>query len=259
MGRVRLKSLRLSGFKSFPDQVDLAFPSDVSAIIGPNGCGKSNLVDAILWVLGEQSPTILRLKQMGEVVFSGATRRSPAGAAEVVLTLHSDDGHWKQTGGELEVRRRVYKSGPSEYRLNGRTARLADVRDELLSVGLGTRDYSIIEQGRVGQVLSARPTDRRVLLEEAAGITRYKRRKHDAELKLEHTRQNLIRLDDVITEVDRSLRQMKRQAGQARRHQRLQDELKDTLRTLLILSSRELDTSRRECSVSYTHLRAHET
>ncbi len=248
MARVRLKSLRLSGFKSFPDQVDLAFPSDVSAIIGPNGCGKSNLVDAILWVLGEQSPTILRLKQMGEVVFSGATRRSPAGAAEVVLTLNSDDGHWKETDGELEIRRRVYKSGPSEYRLNGRTARLADVRDELLSVGLGTRDYSIIEQGRVGQVLSARPTDRRALIEEAAGITRYKRRKHDAELKLEHTRQNLIRLDDVISEVDRSLRQMKRQAGQARRHQRLQDELKDTIRTLLILSSRELDTSRREGS-----------
>ncbi len=245
MARVRLKSLRLSGFKSFPDQVDLAFPSDVSAIIGPNGCGKSNLVDAILWVLGEQSPTILRLKQMGEVVFSGATRRSPAGAAEVVLTLHSDDGHWKETDGELEIRRRVYKSGPSEYRLNGKTARLADVRDQLLTVGLGTRDYSIIEQGRVGQVLSARPTDRRALIEEAAGITRYKRRKHDSELKLEHTRQNLIRLDDVISEVDRTLRQMKRQAGQARRYQRLQDEFKDTLRTLLILSSRELDASRR--------------
>ena len=208
----------MTGFKSFPDSVELTFPSDISAIIGPNGCGKSNLVDAILWVLGEQSPTLLRLRQMGEVVFSGASRRSPAGAAEVALTLTSDDGHWQESDGRLEIRRRVYRSGPSEYRLNGKAARLADVRDELLTVGLGTRDYSIIEQGRVGQVLSARPTDRRVLIEEAAGITRYKRRRHDSELKLEHTRQNLIRLDDVITEVDRTLRQLKRQAGQARRH-----------------------------------------
>ncbi len=246
MARVRLRSLKVTGFKSFPDSVELSFPSDVSAIIGPNGCGKSNLVDAILWVLGEQSPTLLRLQQMGEVVFSGASRRSPAGAAEVALTLTSDDGHWKESDGQLEIRRRVYRSGPSEYRLNGKTARLADVRDQLLTVGLGTRNYSIIEQGRVGQVLSARPTDRRVLIEEAAGITRYKRRKHEAELKLEHTRQNLIRLDDVITEVDRTLRQMKRQAGQARRHQRLQDELAEKLRTLLILRSSELDQTRQE-------------
>jgi chromosome segregation protein len=246
MGRVRLKSLKVSGFKSFPDRVELAFPSDISAIIGPNGCGKSNLVDAILWVLGEQSPSLLRLKQMGEVVFSGATRRSPAGTAEVVITLQSDNGEWRETEGTMEIRRRVFRSGPSEYRLNGKTVRLADVRDELLTVGLGTRGYSIIEQGRVGQVLSARPTDRRVLIEEAAGVTRYKRRKHEAELKLERTRQNLLRLDDVISEVERSLRQMKRQAGQARRHQRLQDQLKDTMRTLLILSSRDLDASRRE-------------
>ena len=246
MARVRLRSLSLAGFKSFPDKVDLTFPSDISAIIGPNGCGKSNLVDAILWVLGEQSPSLLRLKQMGEVVFSGATRRAPAGAAEVVLTLHSDDGHWKEADGRLEIRRRVYRSGPSEYRLNGKTARLKDVMDELMSVGLGIRDYSIIEQGRVGQVLSARPTDRRVLIEEAAGITRYKKRKHESELKLEHTRQNLLRLDDVISEVDRSLRQLKRQAGQARRHQRLRDELKAALQTLLTAEIHDADRSRRD-------------
>ncbi len=190
MARVRLHSLSLAGFKSFPDKVDLGFPSDISAIIGPNGCGKSNLVDAILWVLGEQSPTLLRLKQMGEVVFSGATRRAPAGAAEVVLTLQSDDGHWKEADGRLEVRRRVYRSGPSEYRLNGKTARLKDVMDELMSVGLGIRDYSIIEQGRVGQVLSARPTDRRILhrgggghhpLQEAQARVRAQARAHPPE------------------------------------------------------------------------------
>ena len=246
MARVRLHSLSLAGFKSFPDKVDLTFPGDISAIIGPNGCGKSNLVDAILWVLGEQSLTLLRLKQMGEVVFSGATRRAPAGAAEVVLNLQSDDGHWQEADGRLEIRRRVYRSGPSEYRLNGKTARLKDVMDELLSVGLGIRDYSIIEQGRVGQVLSARPTDRRVLIEEAAGITRYKKRKHESALKLEHTRQNLLRLDDVIAEVDRSLRQLKRQAGQAKRHQRLRDELRAAQQTLLTVEAHDADRARRE-------------
>jgi len=223
--RIRLQSLKLAGFKSFPDEVELTFPGKMSAIIGPNGCGKSNVVDAILWVLGEQSPSLMRLKQMGDVVFSGARSRPPAGAAEVTLVLQSDDGHWKETDGRTEVQRRVFRSGPSEYRINGRAVRLRDVFDELAAVGLGTRAYSIIEQGRVGQVLSARPIDRRVLLEEAAGITRYKARKHEAELKLEHTRQNLLRLDDVIGEVNRNLRQIKRQARQAERHQKLESEL----------------------------------
>jgi len=246
MTRVRLHSLKLQGFKSFPDQVELVFPGDVSAIIGPNGCGKSNVVDAMLWVLGEQSPSLLRLRQMGEVVFSGSAGRAPAGAAEVTLVLRSDDGHWRETDGTLEIRRRVYRSGPSEYRLNGRAVRLKDVVDELLTVGLGTRDYSIIEQGRVGQVLSARPTDRRILIEEAAGITRYKKRKHEAELKLEHTRQNLARLEDVIAEVERSRRQLKRQANQAARHQQYQDELLLNLRRLLNQEAHHLDGRRRE-------------
>jgi len=244
MARIRLRSLKLTGFKSFPDEVELVFPGKVSAIIGPNGCGKSNLVDAILWVLGEQSPSLMRLKQMGDVVFTGAASRAAAGAAEVTLVLQSDDGHWKETDGCLEVRRRVYRTGPSEYRLNGRSVRLKDIFDELAGVGLGTRAYSIIEQGRVGQVLSARPIDRRSLLEEAAGITRYKARKHEAELKLEHTRQNLLRLEDVIGEVNRSLRQIKRQAKQAERHQKLEAELKDHLRRLFTIDAHLLDVQR---------------
>ena len=246
MGRVRLESLQLTGFKSFPDPVEMTFPSDVSAIIGPNGCGKSNVVDAILWVLGEQSPSLLRLKNMGDVVFSGASSRQPAGAAEVGLVLRSDDGRWGDSGGRLEITRRVYSTGPSEYRLNGKTARLKDVVDELLSVGLGTRDYSIIEQGRVGQVLSARPTDRRVLIEEAAGITRYKVRRHEAELKLEHTRQNLLRLDDVIGEVERSLRQLKRQARQAERHHKMETELREALQVMRVLEAHRLEVQRAE-------------
>jgi len=237
MAKIRLQSLRLQGFKSFPDPVELAFPGQVAAIIGPNGCGKSNVVDAMVWVLGEQSPSLLRLKAMGDVVFSGATGRAPAGVAEVALRLHSDDGRWEATGGSCEISRRVYRSGPSEYRVNGRLARLRDVADELLSVGLGTRDYAIIEQGRVGQVLSARPTDRRLLLEEAAGISRYRARRHDAELKLEHTRGNLQRLEDVIGEVERSLRQMKRQARQAEQYHHLEGELKEQLRRLFVLDA----------------------
>jgi chromosome segregation protein len=245
MARIRLRSLKLNGFKSFPDEVELAFPGKVSAIIGPNGCGKSNLVDAILWVLGEQRTSLMRLQQMGDVVFTGAASRQPAGAAEVTLILESDDGHWRETDGRLELRRRVFRTGPSEYRLNGKSVRLKDIFDKLAEVGLGTRAYSIIEQGRVGQVLSARPIDRRALLEEAAGITRYKARKHEAELKLEHTRQNLLRLDDVIGEVKRTLRQIKRQAKQAERHQKLENELKDHLRRLFTIDAHLLDAQQR--------------
>jgi len=246
MAKVRFRSLKLTGFKSFPDSVELGFPGKVSAIIGPNGCGKSNIVDAIMWVLGEQSPSLMRLKSMGDVVFSGARGRPKAGAAEVAIELESEDGHWASSGGRMEIRRRVFRSGPSEYRLNGKVARLKDVIDELLTVGLGTRNYSIIEQGRVGQVLSARPTDRRVLIEEAAGITRYKKRKHEAELKLEHTRQNLLRLEDVIGEVDRSLRQVKRQASAAKRFEKLQDGLKEALKELHTIDAHTLDSQRRE-------------
>ena len=246
MATVRLESLSLTGFKSFPDEVQITFPGQVSAIIGPNGCGKSNLVDAILWVLGEQSPSLMRLKNMGDVVFSGAAGRPAAGAAEVVIRLRSSAGHWTDTDGRLEIRRRVFTSGPSEYRLNGRSARLRDVVDELHAVGLGTRGYAIIEQGRVGQVLSARPTDRRVLIEEAAGITRYKARRHEAELKLERTRQNLLRLDDVIGEVTRSLRLLRRQAKQAERYEELRGELRDTVTRLLTIEVHRVQDARSE-------------
>ena len=248
MGRVRLHALRLIGFKSFPDALEVGFPGDVAAIIGPNGCGKSNLVDAVLWVLGEQSPSLLRLKTMADVVFSGSAGRPAAGAAEVTLVLAADDGRWPENDGRLEITRRVFSTGPSDYRINGRAVRLRDLVDELHSVGLGTRGYAIIEQGKVGQVLSARPTDRRVLLEEAAGITRYKARRHDAELKLERTRQNLIRIEDVIDEVERSLRQLKRQARQAERHQKLETTLGETVRTLLVLDAHRVDAERSRIS-----------
>jgi chromosome segregation protein len=246
MERVRIHSLTLKGFKSFPDETEFTFPGDVCSIIGPNGCGKSNIVDAILWVLGEQSPSLMRLKAMGDVVFSGASGRPPGGVAEVLLKLQGNGDRWQQTDGELVISRRVFRTGPSEYRLNGRSARLRDVFDELAAVGLGTRNYAIIEQGRVGQVLSARPIDRRVLLEEAAGITRYKARRHEAELKLERTRHNLTRLDDVIAEVERSLRQLKRQARQAERYRQLEAELKDRICALHTIEAQALNQERQD-------------
>ncbi len=240
MGRIRLSALKLTGFKSFADPVELEFPGPVTAVVGPNGSGKSNIVDAILWVLGEQSPSLLRLKQMGDLVFSGSGSRPPAGAAEVSLTLSADDGRWEETGGILTLSRRVSRDGPSAYRINGRTVRLKDVVDELAGIGLATRSYAIIEQGRIGQVLSARPTDRRALIEEAAGIVRYKVRRHEAELKLQQTRQNLLRLEDVVGEVDRSLRQVKRQARQAERYRKLEAELNGALARLRAHEVREL-------------------
>lgn len=246
MGRIRLAALKLTGFKSFPDPVELRFPGPVTAVVGPNGAGKSNIVDAILWVLGEQSPSLLRLKQMGDVVFSGTASRQLAGGAEVALTLSTDDGRWEETGGTLTLSRKVLRSGPSEFRINGKSCRLKDIVDELAGIGLGTRAYAIIEQGRVGQVLSARPADRRVLIEEAAGITRYKVRRHESELKLEQTRQNLLRLEDVVGEVDRSLRQLKRQARQAERYSVLRDELREALSHLKAYEARQLKGQREE-------------
>ncbi len=246
MGRIRLAALKLTGFKSFPDPVELRFPGPVTAVVGPNGAGKSNIVDAILWVLGEQSPSLLRLRQMGDVVFSGTASRQLAGGAEVALTLSTDDGRWEETGGTLTISRKVLRTGPSEFRINGKLCRLKDIVDELAGIGLGTRAYAIIEQGRVGQVLSARPADRRVLIEEAAGITRYKVRRHESELKLEQTRQNLLRLEDVVGEVDRSLRQLKRQARQAERYSVLREELRGALSHLKAHEARHLKGQREE-------------
>lgn len=246
MGSVRLESLKLTGFKSFPDEVQLSFPGSVCAILGPNGSGKSNIVDAMLWVLGEQSPSLLRLKNMGDVVFNGSSGRRPAGSAEVQVVLRSGDGRWSDHGGRIEISRKVLRSGPSEYRVNGKSVRLKDIVDELASVGLGTRAYSIIEQGRIGQVLSARPTDRRALLEEAAGLTRYKTRKHEAELKLVRTRQNLLRINDVLDEVERSLRQLKRQARQAEKFQTMREELSGKLERVFSLEAKSIGTEKDE-------------
>lgn len=225
MGSIRLASLTLEGFKSFAGRTELSFPGAIVAIVGPNGAGKSNLADAIAWVLGEQSARLLRSQSMADVIFAGSPRRAALGGASVALHLVADDGRWEATGRRLEISRRVLRDGTSDYRIGGRRVRLKDVLDELMDAGLGTRAYAIIEQGRIGQVLSVRASERRVLFEEAAGITKFRARRHEAELKLAETKANLVRLADVASEVRRSLEAARRQARRAERHRELRSAL----------------------------------
>ena len=225
MGSIRLASLTLEGFKSFAGRTELSFPGSIIAIVGPNGTGKSNLADAIAWVLGEQSARLLRSQSMADVIFAGSPRRAALGGASVALHLVADDGRWEGTGQQLVISRRVLRDGTSDYRIGGRRVRLKDVLDQLMDAGLGTRAYAIIEQGRIGQVLSVRASERRTLFEEAAGITKFRARRHEAELKLAETRSNLVRLTDVASEVRRSLEAARRQARRAERH----GELRTTL------------------------------
>ncbi|MEW5984483.1 MAG: chromosome segregation protein SMC [Acidobacteriota bacterium] len=238
---MRLHRLEITGFKSFCDRSELAFDKGVTAIVGPNGCGKSNVADAIVWVLGEQSARSLRGDRMEDVIFSGSDARKPNAAAEVRLMLSGVpigpstdaatagslvDDEGRPMVREVEVARRLYRSGESEYLINGELCRLKDVHELLMDTGLGAKAYAIIEQGKIGLILSSRPTDRRQLIEEAAGVTKYKARRRTAELKLEAAQQNLTRIDDIIFEVEKQRGTLKRQSAKARRYQRLRDELR---------------------------------
>src|SRR6476661_6804209 len=273
---MRLERLEINGFKSFSDRSELAFDRGVTAIVGPNGCGKSNVADAITWVLGEQSARSLRGEKMEDVIFSGSDARKPTATAEVRLRLSGvtglpeaeetvvvegtngkghENGHgngnghglgedalraeglngveleepveaFRPIGRDVELIRRLYRSGESEYLIDGEHCRLRDIHELLMDTGLGAKAYAIIEQGKIGMILSSRPTDRRQLIEEAAGITKYKARRRSAELKLEAAQQNLTRIDDIVFEVDKQRGSLKRQAAKARRHQRLRDELR---------------------------------
>jgi chromosome segregation protein len=278
---MRLERLEIAGFKSFSDRSELAFDRGVTAIVGPNGCGKSNVADAITWVLGEQSARSLRGEKMEDVIFSGSDARKPTGTAEVRLRLSgvttlpsgtvtveiasaNGNGNGKAGGHELasestpaedvleefrpagrdvELIRRLYRSGESEYLIDGEHCRLKDIHELLMDTGLGAKAYAIIEQGKIGLILSSRPTDRRQLIEEAAGITKYKARRRSAELKLEAAQQNLTRIDDIVFEVEKQRGSLKRQAAKARRHQRLHDELRRWEKVLFARKYRELAQS----------------
>jgi chromosome segregation protein len=230
---LKLHRLELSGFKSFVDRSALDVAGGMTAIVGPNGCGKSNIADAVVWVLGERSAKSLRGEKMEDVIFAGAKTRKPVGMAEVTLELTTDNGFEAAVDGRLSIGRRVFRDGDSQYLLNGKTVRLKDIKDLLMDTGLGIRAYSMIEQGKIGMILSGKPQERRKLLEEAAGVTRYRERRRLSEIKLEEARANLARLDDIVSEIERSLRSLKRQANAARRYKDRQEEYKVLLRQVL--------------------------
>jgi chromosome segregation protein len=231
---LKLERLEISGFKSFVDPVNVEFAGGTTAIVGPNGCGKSNLTEAITWVLGEQSAKSLRGGTMEDVIFNGSEQRKPLGMAEASMILRTDPGFPRSDEGRITITRRVFRGGESQYRLNGKLVRLKEIKDLLMDTGLGIRAYSVIEQGKIGMILSGKPQERRKLIEEAAGITRYKARKSIAEVKLQEATANLLRIDDVISEVDRALRSLKRQASAARRYQEKEVEYRELLELVLL-------------------------
>jgi chromosome segregation protein len=288
---LKLKRVEIHGFKSFYDRTEMRFNgSGIAAVVGPNGCGKSNLSDAISWVLGEQSAKSLRGARMEDVIFAGTRDRKALGMAAVTMTLVPDEsklnlldrakhetpvpeppppeeaaqppaadlplaatlnnGHIPNSSdiyraaertGEITITRRLYRSGESEYLINGKTSRLRDIQDLFLGTGLGPESYAIIEQGRIGQILSNKPQDRRAVIEEAAGITKFKTRKRLAEAKLESAKQNLARVFDILEEVTRQVNSLKRQASKTRRYGELRAESVGYLRQLLAAKFRQLE------------------
>ncbi len=223
---MRLTSVEIHGFKSFADRTQLDFPAGLTAVVGPNGCGKSNVIDAIKWALGEQRPTALRGDDMLDVIFKGNGARPPRNFAEVSLSFDNASGVLPVEFSEVVITRRLFRSGESEYLINRQVVRLKDVRDLFMDTGLGTGAYSIMEQGRIDAILSADAQDRRRIFEEAAGISRYRARRRESESRLERTEQNLLRLGDVIDELEKQIRSLKNQAGRARSFLRVRDRLK---------------------------------
>ena len=226
---MKIKRLDILGFKSFVEKTSIDFESGITGIVGPNGCGKSNIVDAIRWCLGEQGAKNLRGRSMEDVIFSGSERRKPLSMAEVSLTFSNEDGsapsRYRDLA-EITVTRRLYRSGESEYLINKAVCRLLDIVELVMDTGVGARAYSIIEQGKIGQILSARPEERRFLIEEAAGISKFKARKKSALRKIDATRHNLERIGDILSEVRRQMAGLKRQAQKAERFRACREEIK---------------------------------
>src|SRR5262249_12140024 len=222
-----LKRLELIGFKSFADKTRFDFPSGITAIVGPNGSGKSNIVDAVRWVLGEQSAKSLRGGEMADVIFNGSTSRRSLGLAEVTMTFDNSKRNLVVDADEVQITRRVYRDGQGEYLINQQPSRLRDIKDLFLGSGAGHGAYSIIEQGRVDALLQASHKDRRQIFEEAAGISRFKARKIETLRKLEHVELNLQRSNDILAELDKQLRSVKLQAAKAQRYQEYSMRLKE--------------------------------
>ena len=221
-----LKRLDLQGFKSFPEKVKLEFNPGVTAVVGPNGSGKSNVSDAVRWVLGEQRARSLRGDKMEDIIFAGTENRKPLGFAEVSILIDNQDGRLPLAYSEVQVTRRVFRSGESEYRINGTACRLKDIQELFMDTGVGREGYSIIGQGRIDEILSAKGEERRRIFEEAAGIVKYKTRKNEAVNKLEKEQQNLLRVDDIISELEVQVEPLEKQSEKAREYLRLKERLK---------------------------------
>ena len=224
---MNLKALEIQGFKSFPDKTVLNFGEDITAIVGPNGSGKSNISDAIRWVMGEQNSRQLRGAKMEDVIFGGTEKRAPVGFAQVTLVL-DNTGHLfpSMDESEVAVTRRYYRSGESEYYINRQSVRLKDMTELFMDTGMGREGYSIVGQGRVDEILSTKSTDRREIFEEAAGISKYRHRKEEAERKLERTEENLVRINDKIAELELQVEPLRMQAETAKKYLVLRDEMR---------------------------------
>ena len=264
---MNLKKLEITGFKSFRDKAILDFSQGVTAIVGPNGCGKSNVVDAIRWVMGEQRVKILRGKKMDDVIFNGSQDADGVGMAEVTMTLiangHNFPGAYSGMN-EISISRKIIRDGESEYYINQVPCRLLDVKEFFMGTGVGARTYSLIEQGSVSSLVEAKPEDRRAFIEDAAGVSKYKSRKEAALRKMEATKQNLLRLNDIIKEVKSQLNAITRQAKRAEQYKEIKTRLKKTELTLALQTYSELhekdsslQSKRNDLQVQEASMRAH--
>src|SRR5689334_16634481 len=242
---MRLTRVKIAGFKSFVDPTNVPFPTNLTGVVGPNGCGKSNVIDAVRWVMGELSARHLRGDSMTDVIFNGSGGRRPVGTASVELIFDNSDG---KIGGtyanytEISLKRVVSRDGNSAYFINGARCRRKDITTLFLGTGLGSRSYAIIEQGMISRVIEARSEDMRSFIEEAAGISRYKERRKETESRIAETRENLERLQDLRDEIEKQIRHLQRQAATARRYQGFKEQERRLTAELLALKLRDLDS-----------------
>ena len=241
---MRLSKIKLAGFKSFVDPTTITFPSSLVGVVGPNGCGKSNVIDAVRWVMGESSASRLRGDSITDVIFNGSSSRKPVGAASVELLFDNSEttleGQYAKYA-EISIRREVSRDGISTYYLNGAKCRRKDITGVFLGTGLGPRSYSIIEQGMISRLIEAKPEEMRVFIEEAAGISKYKERRRETSNRIKHTKENLDRLLDVLDEVEKQIKHLDRQAKTAERYGKYKDEERRTSAELLALRTKDLD------------------
>ena len=221
---MRLKSIEITGFKSFPDKIELEFPKGITCVVGPNGSGKSNISDAIRWVMGEQSVKMLRGGKMEDVIFSGTQKRKPLGFCEVGILVDNADKTLPIDFDEILVTRRLFRSGESEYYINKSGCRLKDIQELFMDTGLGKDGYSLVGQGRIDGIINGKPSERRTFFEEACGISKYRHRKDEAERKLANTNDNILRVEDIIIELESQLGPLKLQSEKAKKYLVYRDE-----------------------------------